>query len=187
PKAPKAPKARPAPVSAMGSMAAGGASPRLASKRRTGANWTSAMLVAAAVVAILSVGIFALANLHRTFEPVDARSPAHPTPTPAAPSSTPVPSPSPSHPAVDGVTLRLQVAAGSSWVRVSDGSGRPIYEGLLTSGDRKDFSDPRSLTVRYGNSSVVSVLLNGQNKGSPASSCGGIVCTQQYVPGPAGG
>jgi hypothetical protein len=41
--------------------------------------------------------------------------------------------------------------------------------------------------VRYGNSSVVRVILNGEDRGPPTSSCGGSVCTQRYEPGPTAG
>lgn len=150
--------------------------------RRSGPRWTSALVVAAAVVAMLAVGSFVFAAV-QPIKRIDAgrtQSGKSHSPPATAPSSA---APSQSSP---GVTLRL-VLTGTSWIRVTDGSGRQLFENVLTSGDVKDFSDPTALTVRYGNSTVVRVVLNGQDRGSPASSCGGTVCTQRYLPGPAGG
>ncbi|PZS29063.1 MAG: hypothetical protein DLM59_13520 [Pseudonocardiales bacterium] len=186
-KPPKAPKAPPVRAAPMAPMAAGATRPRVARAQRSGPNWTSAMLVAAAVVAILSVGSFALATLKRPIEQVGANRPQLHASSPPAVVTSPTPSASAAPPAQTGVNLRLRVTSGSSWVRVMDGSGKSIFEAVLQSGDTKDFSDPNSLTVRYGNSAAVSVVLNGQNEGSPQSSCGGTVCTQRYIPGPAGG
>lgn len=180
----------PAPPMASGAPMAPTSPPaRLSRQQRSGPNWTSAMLVAAAVVAILAVGSFALATLKRPIQQVDAHQPQiHATSAPStAASPKPPPPPSPTPAAQTGVNLRLQVTQGSSWVRVMDGSGRSIFEGVLATGDIKEFSDPRSLTVRYGNASAITVVLNGQDRGSPESSCGGTVCTERYVPGPAAG
>ncbi|MDP9239483.1 MAG: helix-turn-helix domain-containing protein [Actinomycetota bacterium] len=184
PKQSKAAKARAAPI------AAGSGQTRMVRAQRSGPNWTSAMLVAAAVVAILSVGSFALATLKRPLAQVDAHRPqVHaPSTSPGTPQSTPSSVPSSASPVPQtGVNLRLRVVNGSTWVRVLNGSGRSIFEAVLQTGDTKDFSDPKSLTVRYGNSTAVTVELNGQDKGSPASSCGGTVCTQRYDPGAASG
>jgi len=193
-KPPKPPKASRPPKAGKGrsvAISAGSGQTRMRTQR-SGPNWTSAMLVAAAVVAILSVGSFALATLKQPLDQVDARrSQVHaPSTPPVIPSGSPTPTPTSSalSPVPQtGVNLRLRVVSGSSWVRVMDGSGQSIFEAVLNTGDTKDFSDPRSLTVKYGNSTAVVVVLNGQDRGSPTSSCGGTVCTQRYVPSPAAG
>ncbi len=179
PRTPLSPRGSRSPIAAIRS------SPGRVLARRSGPNWTSAMLVAAAVVAMLAVGSFVLAAV-QPIKKVDAGRPQ-----PAAPSfrpkSAPPTSPPPSTPPPQGVQLRLQVTSGSSWVRVVDGAGHQVFEAVMITGEVKQFVDSRSLTVRYGNSSVVRVVLNGQDRGSPAASCGGNVCTQRYVPAPGGG
>jgi cytoskeleton protein RodZ len=151
--------------------------------QRPGPNWTSAMLVAAAVVAMLAIGSFVLATVQKPVAQVVPRpAPAPSSPSAARPTSAPPVTQGPQ----GGVSLRLRVTTGSSWVRITGGSGRALFQGVLDTGAVKEFSDPDALTVKYGNSRAVSVVLNGEDRGRP--NCGNVVCTVRYVPaGRAGG
>lgn len=137
---------------------------------RSASVWLSATVVVGTVVALLAVAIFLIG---------DAREPRRPptaAPHPSSPSAQPSPSASSASAEPGGVTVQIRATSGSTWIRVTDGSGAAVFEGVLNTGDVKDFSDPKMLTVRYGNSSAVSIVVNGQDKGSPT--CG--VCSETY-------
>ncbi len=149
------------------------------------------MIVASAFVALLAIGVFVGllggtgGNTAATKPPATASS--SPSPSPAASQPQPQPSRTGSVAQVpqSGVSLRLRVLSGASWVRVTDTSGRIVFEGVLTSGSVKDFRDQKGLVVRYGNAPAVSVIQNGKDLGSP--SCGALVCTKSYEPEQAAG
>ncbi|MDQ6874694.1 MAG: DUF4115 domain-containing protein [Actinomycetota bacterium] len=157
--------------------------------RRARSGWTSAMIVVAAIVALFAIGTF-IGLLHQAgaADPHNrAAAGATPSAVPSAhgssgPGSTASPSPLP----VSGVSLQLRADRGDSWIRVTDGSGAEVFQGLLTAGTMKQFQDSRALSVKYGNAHAVTVLLNGKDRGSP--SCGGSgVCTVKYEPDQPGG
>lgn len=89
-------------------------------------------------------------------------------PTTTAPTTTPPPS---------GVSLRLAVRDGESWVRVVSGDGDELFSDTLHDGDAKTWDDPDELTVRLGNAPVVLMTLNGE----PVDpDCDRIVCTVRF-------
>lgn len=131
------------------------------------------MVAAAFVVALLAGASFLIGYTQGPPSPTTAA----PVPTfslSPEPASTPSPSPEPS----SGVNVQIRVGTGSTYIRVTNSSGAKLFEGEMRSGEVKDFSDPKLLTVRYGNSSVVKVLVNGVDKGAP--NCGAAVCTETY-------
>ncbi len=152
------------------------------SAKRFGPNWTSAMIVAAALVALFAIGTF-IGLPHTTAkvpaEAIDLGTPV-PTATPAPKRSGPV-----AQVPQTGVNLRIRVTNGASWVRVTDGNGREMFQGVLDSGTVKDFHDSKALIVRYGNAPAVIVILNGHDRGSP--SCPASVCSVRYEPDQAAG
>lgn len=162
---PVAPAARPAPTIG-----------RTAKARppKSSPSWKSAMVAAAFVVALLAGASFLIGYTQGPQSP----NTAAPLPTfslspePASSPSSPSPEPSP------GVNLQIRVTGGTTYIKVTNGSGTRLFEGELQSGDVKDFSDPKLLTVRFGNASVVQVLVNGVNKGMPT--CGATSCSETY-------
>lgn len=135
-------------------------------------SWRSAMVAAASVVALLAVASFLIGY---------AQGPRQPNTAGALPSFTPSAKPTPSispSPVPAGVRVQIRVIDGSTWIRVTNGGGNEVFQGVLDEGDVKDFSDPKLLTVRFGNSSAVDVVVNGVAKGSP--SCGASVCSETY-------
>ena len=65
---------------------------------------------------------------------------------------------------------------GAAWTRVTDGSGRVLFEGTPPAGSVKGF--PKGVTIRTGNAGVVKVSVNG----AAAASLGqaGQVVTRQF-------
>jgi cytoskeleton protein RodZ len=99
------------------------------------------------------------------------------TPPPATSSSRPAPRPKPKP---SGVQLKVTANEGASWLSVTNSSGSEIYQGILASGQAKQFTDGRKLTIKFGNSRVVTLNLNGQDVGAPQ--CDRMVCSVEYLP-----
>jgi cytoskeleton protein RodZ len=97
-----------------------------------------------------------------------------PTATPTTPPATTAP---PTSKPPSGVTVHVQVTTGTSWVRVTSSAGIQLYEGILSGGQSKDFHDPTALALRFGNSNVVELTVNGTKVGRP---CNPQVCDQSY-------
>lgn len=60
-----------------------------------------------------------------------------------------------------GVTVKL-AATGTSWVRVTDGSGDTVYRGTVRKGDHRTFSDERKVGLIAGNPKSVRLVVNGK-------------------------
>lgn len=86
--------------------------------------------------------------------PITVAEPAHPPPPPAQPGEAPAPVPG------TGVELVIQ-ATGTSWVRVL-ADDEEIFQGLVHEGEVKAWRARERLTVRVGDMTAVSVLVNGQ-------------------------
>ncbi|MFL6072131.1 MAG: helix-turn-helix domain-containing protein [Mycobacteriales bacterium] len=155
---------------------------------RSGPNWATAMIaVVALVFAVLAVSIVAQAvkspkkgDAHSSPPKVSHSAKPKPKPKPSASSSSPTPSPTPS-----GVNVVLRVTKGQSWIKVLDATGKELYQDVMRVGDVQTFHDPKRLTVRFGNSPVIDVTMNGQDLGPPP--CKTEVCSQEYPPTAAGG
>jgi cytoskeletal protein RodZ len=158
---------------------------------RRGANWTAVMALALAVV----VGIGLISFLQRP----QSSTPTASNPSPSASSTTPggspsaSPSTSPSTGAspstspsdvvaqADGVTVNLAVTGRASWMRVTNGSGKTLFEGTLTKGDTKTFRDKTKVKLLVGNAGAVSLKVNGRDLGAPGAS--GQVVKVDFGPG----
>jgi len=97
--------------------------------------------------------------------------------TPSASPTTPSPAPTTTLPAVapssavalvhqKGVTLRLNVTGDRSWFHVADSKGVKLFEGILTNGQSKDFTDPKQIRLIVGAPSAVDIVVNGTDIGS---------------------
>lgn len=67
-------------------------------------------------------------------------------------------------PVEQGVNVTLNVKGNQSWILVVV-DGNPAFQGLLTSGQSRDFMGNNKIYVRLGNAGAVEVLVNGQNLG----------------------
>lgn len=139
----------------------------VAMPERTGPNWTAAMAVMAGV--LLIVALVSLFNSTPTDAP-SARPVTTTSPTPSAPAS-------PSAPATngpplagqipgDGVAMRIAIVNTKSWVTVR-ADGKVLFQGLMTMGERKDFTAKRLIQVVLGNAGAVRLVVNGQDLGTP--------------------
>jgi len=140
---------------------------------RSSPSWKSAVIAASFVVALLAGASFLIGYTVGPQRP----NTAAPLPTFSL-SPEPAPSISPSPEPFVGVNVQIRVTTGSTYVKVTNGSGVTIFEGELQGGDVKDFSDPKQLVIRFGNAPVVKVFVNGVNKGTPT--CDAVVCTETY-------
>jgi cytoskeletal protein RodZ len=153
---------------------------------RSGPNWATAMIAVFAIVfAVLVVSIVAQAvrgskknNAHSPHPATSHSAGSTPKPTPSATSSSPSPSPS-----LSGINVVLRATKGQSWIKVLDATGKELYQDVMKVGDIQNFHDAKQITVRFGNSQAMDVMLNGQDLGVPP--CKTEVCTQQYPPTPA--
>lgn len=78
-----------------------------------------------------------------------------------------------------GVTVKL-AATGTSWVRVTDGSGDTVYRGTVRKGDRRTFVDDRKVGFVAGNPKSVRLVVNGKRVRLRANDAG--VAKATYKP-----
>ena len=157
--------------------------------RPQGARW-GAVMAAALVVIIALTGYSIYANAGKgsgTTAAATTAAAAHTTPAPtaaasASPSAGPSVAPTTSTtaatlPAVapssevalvhqKGVTLRISVTGDRSWFHVADSTGAKLFEGILTNGQTKDFTDPKQIRLIVGAPSAVDLVVNGTDIGS---------------------
>jgi len=64
------------------------------------------------------------------------------------------------------VEVTLRVEGGRSWVRVTDIEDVELFEGILSDGDERRFTDNTRLDVVVGNAGVVAIIHNGVDLGT---------------------
>ena len=151
--------------------------PARAVRERRGPRWGVAVTVAAAVLVVVSyVGL-------QSPRPPAASVGAAPVATAAPGARRPVRTPAPdsvaSVPAAAGAQLRVRLIGGSSWVSVHN-AGATLFEGVLASGQFKEFTDPTRLRVVLGNAGAVDLNCGGHDSG-PAGGSGKVLrfsCTK---------
>ncbi len=164
-------------------MAAMGGTTNHGRDARSGPNWTLAMAVA--LVAILVVIVLGFAGRDGSTAPganIAGGVTSSPTSTatgPAAPSAPPTTAPTSPGPSISspdtvaqvpdkGVTVKIDGTGGKSWLSVSTGrGGKILYEGLITQGETKSFTNDTRLRVVVGNAGAVSLVVNGRDLGTP--------------------
>jgi cytoskeletal protein RodZ len=153
---------------------------------RRGPNWTAAMAVALLVVAV--IGVLQLVNRGGGGSPTAVSGPtgssAPALPTASASTVSPTPSSQPTSSAIaalpGGVTVRLTVNSGKSWLSVTAGSAE-VFTGIVAAGTTKVFTDPANVKLVLGNAGAVSLNVNGVEIGSPGKT--GEVVRLSFVPG----
>jgi cytoskeleton protein RodZ len=148
---------------------------------RKGPNWTAAMAVMAGV--LLLVALVSLFNTSPDGGGPQAR--AFITPTPTATAAPPA-SAQPTQDSLagripgDGVSLRVTMVNTKSYVTVR-ADGKMVYQGLMTFPAQRDFTAKRLIRVVIGNAAAVSLVVNGQDLGSPGGP--GDVSRLEFGPG----
>jgi len=158
---------------------------------RRGANWTAVMALALAVV--VGVGLISFLQRPQSSTPVagPSTSPSSapgPGSTPStapstAPSTSPTPATSPTDvvAAADGVTVKLSTTGSASWMRITNATGKTLFEGTLTKGQNKTFTDKTKVKLLLGNAGAVTLNVNGRDLGAPGSD--GQVIKVEFAPG----
>jgi cytoskeletal protein RodZ len=142
-------------------------------RERRAPNWSAAMMIALAFVAIY--------GLVRVFSGDGTPTRAgRPTTSPAAqPTSA---TQDRSVPVLPRKQVELKVKARrSSWLDVRDANGKEIFSGLVRPGDVKQWTATRRLRILIGNGGGVKLTVNGKDLGSPGAS--GEVLRLSFGPG----
>ncbi|UGQ09925.1 helix-turn-helix domain-containing protein [Yinghuangia sp. ASG 101] len=146
---------------------------RVKPERKLAPNWTAAM--AAAVVVVLAFVIFQWVgggddNDSGNAATTTSAPPPPPNPEPAV--SPPPPAAPPTQQVVaqapDQVTVRADAVDGKSWISVTDGDGKKVFEGTVEKGAHKEWSNPEELRLVIGNAQAIHLNVNGKDIG-PAS------------------
>jgi cytoskeleton protein RodZ len=66
----------------------------------------------------------------------------------------------------DVVEIRLVIADGESWVKVTGADGQAIFQGLLAEGQTKVWRHDNSVKVVVGNAGAVRLVVNGKDLGT---------------------
>ena len=144
-------------------------------------NWTGAM-IAAIVVVVAVIGFNLAAGKSKTTSAEAAVVPSARPSASAAPRKPAAPKASPVAAAPAGrVTLKVSAESGDSWLLVKNSKGDQIFQGDLTKGDSKVFTDSKSLKVVYGNGGAAHLWVNGKDLGTAGSD--GQVVKATYTPG----
>ncbi len=155
-----------------GSAFAASAAASLTPERR-GPRWGLAGAGAAAVlVGLVTVGYLSSSGGSSPTNLGASQPTGAPTTTPPAAVRPPAPDAVASKPPVTGAQLRLRVIGTPSWVSVSNAS-TTLFEGVLSDGMFKDFTDPNRLKVVIGNALSVSLNCGGKDSG-PAGASGAV-------------
>ena len=153
-------------------------------RRRRGANWTAAMLVAL-VAAIAVVVAIVLLGKDRGSASADDFPPTPPNSAAAVTTispSTPDTGPTDDTTGVSGgVTVILEGIGDRSWVSVTAENGETLFDGLVLLGQKKTFQDPNLVRVAIGDAGAVSLTVNGLVLG-PAGAPG-EVRSLEFTPG----
>lgn len=141
--------------------------PVAARPERRGPHWLAAAVVAAGVLVVLiAVGTFTGGPRPQQGESalITAGAPPRPgtTQQPSAAAQPPAPDAVAQRPAPTGAELRVRLIGGSSWISVKGTRGR-LFEGVLRSGQYRDFRDARKLTLIVGDAGSVSLVCGGKD------------------------
>lgn len=151
---------------------------------RRGPNWTAAM--AAALVVVVGLGVFQLIRGGSSGDTASDRPSTSAvvsgsvSPSASAPSTSPSPTVVAELPSSDGVSVRLTVVGSKSWVSAT-ASGKTVFQGLLSKGQTKTFTDPALVKLVVGNAAAVTLVVNGRDLGAAGSS--GEVVRLSFGPG----
>ncbi|MFC4529594.1 helix-turn-helix domain-containing protein [Sphaerisporangium dianthi] len=133
-------------------------------RERRSPNWSTAMAIALAIVAVFGVARV----MSRPGENVATGADLKPNPVvpKSTASVTPSTHPKAAKPAGDLVTLRVK-ANKPSWLEVSDNKGKAMFRGTMRAGDTSTWKARKQLRVTIGNAGGVDLEVNGKHLGTP--------------------
>lgn len=160
-------------------------------RERRGPNWSAAMAAALALVVVYAAvqllgGIGDKRVLQAASEPTPHSSVV------ASPAKRPHPAPASAPPRLvaqaprDQVTVDLAAPKGTAWIRVTGGTGKQLFEGNVSKGQQRTFTDSKKLRFVIGNAGAVDLTVNGVKLGAPGRL--GEVVRPSFTPSdPVGG
>ena len=120
------------------------------------------------VLATISIGSLGIAGLVQIIVS-NTSSPTIPAPVASAsatPTESATPTAVPSEEATvstgTGVEVVITASRAKSWLFVSDGSGRTLFSGQISTGSTKTFTSDSQLNFKIGNAGGVDLVVNGK-------------------------
>jgi cytoskeletal protein RodZ len=147
---------------------------------RRSPNWSTAMAIALAIVAVFGVTRVMSGSGETTATGADLK----PTPVPNGTASTrPSSNPKAAKPAGDLVTLQVK-ANKPSWLEVSDSKGKQMFRGTMPAGHTSTWKAHKEVRVTIGNAGGVDLEVNGKHVGVPGKA--GELVRRSFGPEAAG-
>lgn len=141
---------------------------------RRSPNWTAAMAVVLALVAVYIVVRVATGDEpHRAAERASAPATSAAAPRPSRGDAV-------AQAPRKEVTVRIK-AKRASWLNVRDAEGRQLYSGVLRAGQTEEWTSKKRIRLVIGNSGGVRLTVNGKDVGSLGG--GGQVVRLSFGPG----
>ncbi|WP_248960331.1 helix-turn-helix domain-containing protein [Sphaerisporangium perillae] len=134
-------------------------------RERRSPNWSTAMAIALAIVAIFGV----TRVMSRSSENIATGAELKPAPAPVskpATSASPSTHPNAAKPVSDLVTLQVK-ANKPSWLEVSDHKGKAMFRGTMQAGHTSTWKAHKEVRVTIGNAGAVDLEVNGKHIGVP--------------------
>jgi cytoskeletal protein RodZ len=152
---------------------------RIKLRERRSPNWSTAMAIALAIVAVFGV----TRVMSGSGTPVATVDGPKPTSAPKAPAAPPPPAASKAaaKPLSDIVTLQVK-ATKPSWLEVSDNKGKPLFRGTLPAGVTSTWKARKRVQITIGNAGGVDLKVNGRRLGVPGKP--GELVTRTFGPEP---
>ncbi|MET8138933.1 RodZ domain-containing protein [Sphaerisporangium sp. NPDC005288] len=132
-------------------------------RERRSPNWSTAMAIALAIVAVFGVTRVMSRPGENLATGAELKNPPAPKPSATVRAST---HPNAARPASDLVTLRVK-ANKPSWVEVSDDKGKAMFRGTMRAGDSSTWKTRKHMKVTIGNAGGVDLEVNGKHLGVP--------------------
>ncbi|GII78266.1 membrane protein [Sphaerisporangium rufum] len=132
---------------------------------RRSPNWSTAMAIALALVAVFGV----TRVMSGSGDPVATGPDPRRVPPKSSPSVGVSTHPKAARPAGDLVTLRV-TAKRRTWLDVTDAKGKRIFRGVLPAGGAATWKARKLMKVTFGNAGGVDLEVNGRHIGPPGRS-----------------
>lgn len=135
-------------------------------RERRSPNWSTAMAIALAIVAVFGVTRVMSGSGGTLATGADLKQSPAPAPSPAGSASRPPVNPKAAKPLSDLVTLQVK-ANKPTWVEIADAKGKAVFRGTLPKGRTATWKTHKEMRVTFGNAGGVDLQVNGRNVGSP--------------------
>ncbi|MFC4584596.1 helix-turn-helix domain-containing protein [Sphaerisporangium corydalis] len=135
-------------------------------RERRSPNWSTAMAIALAIVAVFGV----TRVMSGSGETIATGNDAKAVPSPKSPvTAKPSTHPKAAKPASDLVTLQVK-ANRPSWVDITDAKGKRVFRGTMPAGRTSTWKGHKEMRVTFGNAGGVDLWVNGRHLGPPGKS-----------------